>query len=255
MAQPVLFPRRRYYPPGVAGAIGLVLSLARQTALGAQLLNAEHILWGFLSLGGIFVGFLLADLSTASSTLRRWIRYRARLFDVLSVFPLYESSRNRDYLMVAFRFVVRLDGATAILRLKSPGEPIQHDTVIDLVPNLTQAEGSDLRLPIATFEYDRPDNTMLVWGDPALPRPRTILGGAVNCVATIEVQRKALFRKRQTFSIWVAKTNVTTGRYDRVIFKTEDDEFLSYQMTPTREDAGLDPPKAPDQSGGRPWTS
>ena len=102
MAQPVPFPRRRYYPPGVAGAIGLLLNLSRQTALGAQLLNPEHILWGFLALGGIFVGFLSADLSTPSSALRRWIRYRTRLFDVRSVFPLYESSRNRDYLMVVF---------------------------------------------------------------------------------------------------------------------------------------------------------
>lgn len=223
--QPVLFPRKRYFPSGAAAGVGLILNVLRQTTYGSSLLTAAHIEVASLAIGGLILGFLFADLTTPNSELRRWWRYRTRLFDVLDVAASFDHKHwgEQHTIVLPLRFVKPISNASVILKVQTQQ---QGSKSFDLANNLTKAEGSETMLKIATVDLRRPSSISIVWGDWEQPAQRWHLVGAYKFTAQVEVHTKGLM-PRQAFSIYLETFAYDAATMGRFFYTDENRDILA----------------------------
>ena len=149
MANP-LFPFKRYLPPSGFAAVAGIARVS-QDYLPPQYgaLMSEYLLWGALFSFGWIFGLIYADLNNATSQLRRWWRYRTRLFDVVSIkrYPRDDAQGRHEQITLCIRFVRRVRDASIHMRVEVPGWSLPKS--LDLLTNVSKAKDAELTIVIA----------------------------------------------------------------------------------------------------------
>lgn len=161
--------------------------------------------WDWLAIAmTIFsAGFLLADITNEQSWIRRWLRWKFRLFDVDDVIPvdIVDGNRQLIFVTVVMRFIRDAPKASLGLKVEGcfrQGVPAQSEFLV-INRDRTILTGEILKLCVATIPTEDSLSGGAHWNVPSAQYKPKLVAGSVN-VAQIQLRSG---RRSQTYKVYV----------------------------------------------------